>query len=58
MDVADFKQCFPRERKTAMHQERIVFSCNKWLALNLIIFFATKTMGAFATRKKIHVCFN
>lgn len=51
MDIVDFKQCFPRERKTAMHQERIVFSCNKWLALNLIIFFATKTMGAFATRK-------
>lgn len=39
-------------KKNSNASERIAFFCNKWLALNLIIFFATKTMGAFAARKK------
>lgn len=56
MDIADFKQCFPHERNIAMHRSN-AFSCNKWSALNFIIFFPTKSMRAFATRKKIRVCF-
>lgn len=34
-----------------MHHSN-AFSFNKWTALNLIIFFPTKSMGAFATREK------
>lgn len=43
---------FHVEEKQQCITERTAFSCNKWSALNLIIFFATKSMGAFATRKK------
>lgn len=43
---------FQVKEKQQYITKRIAFSCNKWLALNLIIFFATKSTGAFATRKK------
>lgn len=46
-----FQTMLSKWKKNSNASERIAFSCNKWLALNLIIFFATKTMGAFAARK-------
>lgn len=57
MDIGDFKQCFPCGRETAGITERTAFSCNKWSALNLIIFFATKSMGASATGGKSQCVF-
>lgn len=61
MDIVEFNNAFHVKEKQQCITQKIAFSYNKWSGLNLIIFFATESIGAFATRKKkkkISVCFN
>lgn len=44
VDIVNFKQCFLKTSKTAMCQSKqVMFSFNKWSALNLIISPSTKS---------------